>query len=657
MPSSLSLRALAIALSLGALAGSASAAPQFAHVFGDHAVLQRSAPIHVWGTAKAGDAVTVSLSTGETFTATADASGKWMGELPPVHAGGPFTLSAAASDGTTTLKDIMIGDVFLCSGQSNMEFPERLATGAWGDVGNAANNGLRFIIVPKDSEPAPLADMKLPAEWKVVGPDTIGDASAVCYHMAQAIQKQQNVAIGMIDSYWGGTTIQSWISDGSLRTNAKYTTGLDAVALLAKDPTKAYAAQSQSEEAWWDAHDASNKANRMFLDPAYHDKKDKKDKAWLSLTADKGWKDAGVDALKDFDGVAWMRTTVTLTADQAAKANELLLGPIDTYDTTWVNGTWVGSSSMSWLWRDYTVPAGTFKAGDNTIMLRVMGGGGLTGQPANRVIKLSDGQVVPLPLQWKIKPGLRVKGLSIPPAPWAIPTSLTTLYNGMIAPLEPYTLKGAAWYQGEANAEAASEYAGLLTTMFADWRQKFDNPTLPFLVVQLSSYGSTMTKPGQSNWAELRESQRRAVNADPHAGMAVSLDFGDRSDIHPTQKTVIGNRLARAAQAVVYGQDVTPGGPDVGSVTRSGNDIVVHFRNTNGGLQTYSSNDAIGFEVCTAPNVCDYAYGTVQGDNVVLMGANKPEIKIVRYAWADAPYINLYSKDDLPAIPFTADLP
>ncbi len=658
--------ALSLTLMMAALPVAASAAaPQFAHVFTDHAVLQRSAPIHVWGTASPNAAVTVALNTGETFTATADATGKWAGDLPPVHAGGPFTLAASDSEGTTTLNDILIGDVFLCSGQSNMQFPEKLATGAWGDVGNSANPNLRFIVIPQDSEPAPLADLKQPADWKVVGPDTVGDASAVCYHMALAIQKEQNVPIGMIDSYWGGTTIQSWISDASLRTLAKYGPGLDAVALLAQDPAKATAAESQSEEAWWDAHDPSNAANRAYIDPAYQDtgtgkKKSRKSKdnggAWTTLTADRGWKDSGIPALKDFDGVVWMRATVTLTADQAAKANELLLGPIDTYDTTWVNGAWIGSSAMSWLWRDYTVPAGVFRAGDNVITLRVLGGGGLTGQPANRMIKTSDGQAIPLPTVWKVKAGMRATGLSLPPAPWAIPTSLTTLYNGMIAPLTPYTLRAAAWYQGEANADSAAEYTTLLPTLFADWRQKFNNPTLPFLVAQLSSYGSVATQPGQSNWAELREAQRRAVDADPHAGLAVSLDVGDRYDIHPTDKTTVGQRLARAAQAVVYGEDVAPGGPEAASVTRQGNDLVVHFRNADDGLLTYSSYDAIGFEICTAPNVCQYAYGQVQGNNVVLTGVNRPDVKTVRYAWADAPYVNLYSKDDLPVVPFMMDV-
>ncbi|MEI9904820.1 MAG: hypothetical protein WDN06_13265 [Asticcacaulis sp.] len=352
-----------------------------------------------------------------------------------------------------------------------------------------------------------------------------------------------------------------------------------------------------------------------------------------------------------------MRTTVTLTADQAAKANELLLGPIDTYDTAWVNGTWVGSSGMSWLWRDYTVPAGVFKAGANVIT------------PARPGRRRPDRPARQPPDQDQRRPGHPPSGRvedqarharhRPQPAAGAVghPTSLTTLYNGMIAPVAPYTLKAAAWYQGRSQC-------------------RFPRPNMPVCWGRCSATGGRSsttrpcpssssnwpptarqrTRPGQSNWAELRESQRRAVDADPHAGLAVSIDFSDRSDIHPTQKTIIGNRLAKAAQAVVYGQDVPPGGPEVGSVTRQGNDIVVHFKYAASGLQTYSSYDAISFEVCTAPNVCQYAYGQVKGSDVILTGVNKPEIKTVRYAWADAPYVNLYSMDDLPAVPFTMDV-
>jgi sialate O-acetylesterase len=223
----------------------------------------------------------------------------------------------------------------------------------------------------------------------------------------------------------------------------------------------------------------------------------------------------------------------------------------------------------------------------------------------------------------------------------------------MIAPLSGYRVKLAAWYQGEANTGEAGEYQALLTLLMKDWRKSFDDPQMPFFVAQLSAFGDVATKPVQSGWAELREAQRLAVNADPRAGLAVTVDFGDRTDIHPTQKVVVGQRLARNARAVAYGENVSNGGPDAVSATRSGNDLVVTFRNTNGGLRTYSSDTAIGFEACK-DGACRYVTASPKGDTIVLSGA--ADATSVRYAWADSPFVNLYSADDLPAGPFQLDV-
>jgi sialate O-acetylesterase len=335
------------------------------------------------------------------------------------------------------------------------------------------------------------------------------------------------------------------------------------------------------------------------------------------------------------------------------------LGPVDTYDTTWVNGVRVGGASTSWMWRDYPVPSGVFKPGRNVIAVRVLSGGqggGLSG--SKRSIGLADGQSIPLPDAWKIQRGSALKGLSVPPAPWDVPTSLTTLYNGMIAPLVGYKFKLAAWYQGESNAGAAQEYRTLLPLLMRDWRQRFGQPALPFFVAQLTSYGSPAKTPGQSGWAELRDAQAAAVAQDPHAGLAVTIDVGDRFDIHPTQKTLVGERLARAARAVAYGEKTAPGSPTAVSAQRNGNDIVVTFRDTGAGLVTYSSDRAIGFEVC-AGTVCRYAEARVAdkaGDKVVLPGAGTADVTRVRYAWADAPFVNLFGGDDLPAAPFQLDV-
>jgi sialate O-acetylesterase len=225
----------------------------------------------------------------------------------------------------------------------------------------------------------------------------------------------------------------------------------------------------------------------------------------------------------------------------------------------------------------------------------------------------------------------------------------------MIAPLVGYKFKLAAWYQGESNVVAAQEYRTLLPLLMRDWRQRFGQPALPFFVVQLTAYGAPATIPGQSGWAELRDAQATTVAHDPHAGLAVTIDVGDRFDIHPTQKTLVGERLARAARAVAYGEKIAPGSPTAVSAQRKGSDVVVTFKDTGGGLVTYSSDRALAFEVC-AGTTCRYAEARVAGDTVVLPGAGTQDVTRVRYAWADVPFVNLYGADDLPAAPFRLDV-
>lgn len=647
---SISLTVLLTALPLGAAAQ--TTAPHFAGIFGDHAVLQRDQPVTVWGTAPAGDALTVTLGN-KSAAVTADAAGKWRAQLPPSPAGGPYDLTLSDAAGQTRLSDIMIGDVFLCGGQSNMEYALKYATNSWGMTGIAPDNNLRFITVARNSAPAPLDDLATPAAWQTVGPAT-GDVSAVCYHMSKAIEKDQGVTVGMIDSFWGGTLIQAWISDSGLRTVKTYDKNLDALKAYAADPAGVRAAWDKSSRDSWQESEPDAAAKVNWLKPDFNDSD------WKSMTPSAPWEQAGDPALASFDGIVWYRQTVTLTKAQAAAAKTISLGPVDDDDITWINGVMVGNTFGWDTPRNYTVPAGTLKAGKNVIVVRALdtgGGGGLYGKPEDRKLAFADGTSLTLPAEWKYRiSGPVVPGTTVMGPPWSSPTGITNLYNAMIAPIAPYTLKGVAWYQGEANAGSAAEYRKLLPTMMADWRRAFGEPDLPFLVVQLANFGPVAITPGASSWAELRQSQRDSVNADPHAGLAVTVDIGDRTDIHPTQKTVVGQRLARAAQRVVYGENVSAGGPDATSVTRSGNDLIVTFRNTQGKLLTYSSAEAIGFEVCSAPNICRYAMATVAGDKIVLPGANTTDAKSVRYAWADSPYVNLYSADDLPAVPFEMDI-
>lgn len=489
-------------------------APRFAGIFGNHAVLQRDRPIRVWGTARPGEKLVVSLAD-RTITIAADDKGMWHTELPAMRAGGPYRLAVATDAGAltdganeTALNDILIGDVYLCSGQSNMEFKVKWSTSAWGGEWMPANDNIRFVTIDQDRQALPLHDLKTPADWKVAGPKVTADASAVCYYMAETIQADQKIPIGMITSAWGGTPAQAWISANGLRRLHSYDADLDDLALWVTSPGEA-------------------KRRR---------------------------------------------------ADRLGRAES-------------------------------------------------------TGTPQKPEFQKYE--------------------------PWETPNGVSVLYNAMIGPLAPFHIKAVAWYQGETDVGQPLEYARLLPALMRDWREAFQQPDLPFLIVQLANYGPIATQPGKSSWAELREVQRRVVDADARAALTVSIDFGDRSDIHPAQKTIIGQRLARNARAAVYGEATEPGGPEAVSVTRSGANLVIAFKNTamdNGGkLLTYSSDMAIGFEVCTA-DACKYAKAVIDNDKVVLKGANSPRATRVRYAWADSPFVNLYNGDDLPAVPFELDI-
>ncbi|KQM88690.1 hypothetical protein ASE67_02845 [Sphingomonas sp. Leaf23] len=641
----------AVGLTAALLAGSAPAlaqatAPSFANIFADHAVLQRDRPITVWGTAAPGETVTVRLAE-RSVTAVAGRDGKWRAVLPAMKAGGPYTLSVGGAAGTPAqqLSDVLVGDVFLCGGQSNMEFQIRHATGL--EVVPSSNDAqLRFVTIPDTSVPAPAADLPARSEWKAVSPETVGDASAVCYFMARSLRSTEQVPMGFIASEWGGTRIESWISAPSLGKLPGFADRLATVATFGSNPAAAVAGEGARREKLWETIDPAARKERPFRDAAFDDR------SWATLPADDGQLPAADRA--GLEGVVWLRTTVDLTAEQAAAAQRIQLGPIGKFDETYINGRYVGGGSVDWVWRNYGVSGGTLRAGRNVIAIRVVGANGRMAftNTANRMIGLKDGGTVALNGPWHYRIGSPIRDAQVAPAPWEVPNSLTTLYNGMIAPLSGYGLKLAAWYQGESNAGEAGAYRGLLTTLMADWRRTFGQSDLPFFVVQLTAFGKPQTVPTDSGWAALRQAQAEAVAADANAGLAVTLDVGDRFDIHPAQKKVVGERLARLARVIAYRQPGLRSGPEATEAMRQGSDIVVRFRNVSGGLQRYGGASAIGFERC-AGTTCSFVDGTVQGDAVVLPGANRPEVTTIRYAWSDAPFVNLFDGADLPAAPFT----
>jgi sialate O-acetylesterase len=366
------------------------------------------------------------------------------------------------------------------------------------------------------------------------------------------------------------------------------------------------------------------------------------------------WEGSEVAAFANFDGIAWFRTTVELTPAQAAQAATLTLGPVDDIDNTWMNGVQLGGSEGWDVPRVYALAPGALKAGTNSIAVGVLdggGGGGLWGPPQKRALTFADGSVLPLAERWRYKIAAPlIETGAAPHAPWSDATGTTLLYNGMIAPIAPYRLRGALWYQGESNISEPAEYGRLLAGLMADWRNAFAEPNLPFLIVQLPNFGTAVTGPAESSWANLREAQRSAVAADRSAALTVSIDIGDRFDIHPTQKQELGRRLSLNARRLIYGENIVASGPVPLSVTVAKAHVVIAFANTP--LMVDGGRRPASFQICDAKTRCEYADASIKKERVVLDVPKGLKPVRVRFCWADSPVCNLYNPDGLPAVPF-----
>lgn len=626
----------ALPILLAALAASPASAQSLLNgLFSDHAVVQRDRPLPVFGTAKPGETVTAAFA-GQTLTAKADANGAWRVDFPATPAGGPYQITASAASGSAKASDILVGDVWLCSGQSNMEMQVSASGDAWNQINNGApNDTIRMVTVEKADGRAPAADFKKPPVWKPTNKETVGAFSAACFYFARELQKARKVPLGLVHASWGGSGIEAWMTPTALRKVGGYDDAIQTLELSLKDPAAANRRWGETIKGWWTAKHPGATATAPWTGGG----------SWTQAPDGLGvWERWGVPALADFNGVVWFKAEVDLTAAQAKQASTLTVGQIDEMDTTYVNGLGVGATSGSWLDRSYPLAAGTLKAGKNLIVVSAYdtyANGGMYGDPAKRALTLADGTKLPL-AAWTYQIEPRV-GPDQPRAPWDTLAGVSTLYNGMLAPMGPYAYAGVAWYQGETNVGRDQTYAPLLNAFMAERRQG-QTADIPFLVVQLANYGAFAEQPGTFATAALRDAQRRAVVADKRAGLAVTHDIGNPLDIHPGEKQEVGRRLALAARRL-YGEAVTTG-PEVVSAKRVGDTVVVTFAQVGGRLVARGSDKVIGFELCDA--TCRWADGKIDGNTVVLSGAGSK----VRFAWADSPTFNLFDASGLPAGPF-----
>ncbi len=637
--------------------------PLLSAVFADHAVLQRDRPIPVWGWASAGEPVTVSLArAGSTqlaaaaapsITVNAGSDGRWIAHLPPPPVGGPYVLTVAAGGQAQAIHDVLVGDVWLCSGQSNMELQVDRTLNWREEVADSTNDRIRMATVLQTVSPAPQELPAAPLEWQVAGPATAANFSAACWYFARELQKSVPVPLGLINASRGSTNIQTWMDEQSLRATSFYDAKLDVLRLYAANPDGAQARWGAIYEQWWRGLSGERAGTEPWRADHFAPS------AWHTAPLALGyWEKWGVPELAAFDGLVWYRTTVRLDARQAAQSATLLIGPVDEVDQTWVNGRAVGNASGPDLPRAYPLAPGVLHPGENVIVVAALdtyGYGGIHGPAEGRALRLADGTSVPLNSPWYYRIGTRNVS-SVPRAPWEPVAGLTMVHNAMISPLVPYGLRGVLWYQGESNTGEAQRYETLLTGLMADWRREFEAP-LTFLVVQLANYGPPATTPAESGWGELREAQRQAVAHDGNAGLAVAVDIGDRYDIHPPNKQEVGRRLARAARHVAYGESIAPSGPVPAAARLEGIRVVVGFRDVDQGLVAYGANGPTGFQLCgTESSSCRFVEATLAQDQVVLEVPQGLKPSRVRYCWADNPVCTLYDGAGLPAGPFELSL-
>ena len=636
---------------------------QLASVFGDHMVLQREIPIPVWGTAAVGEAVTVTLA-GQQARTVADARGQWMLQLPAMPAGGPFEMTVSGAS-TLSLRDVMIGEVWVCSGQSNMEMAVQSVNDAEGEIERAAYPDIRLFTVPKHTAFTPETAVSDPHAWELCAPNTVPAFSAVGYFFGRELYQRLGVPIGLINTSWGGTVAETWTSrEGLLAEPSLHPLleNLDNTLPNLEQMTAAYEAEKRQWELSPMRQDPGNSGwAQGWADPAT----DTTD--WDEMPLPGAWQERGMI----FSGVFWFRREVEIPAAWAGKDLTLSIGACDKSDVTYFNNVEMGGLSIderSDAWcipRTYTIPAALVQSGKNTIAVRVFSNiyhGGMTGPASQMHIGPVDASGAPISLvgPWRYQIEYNFGLVTPPPITAPAPPGMdnpnwaTLLYNGMIAPLIPYAIRGAIWYQGESNADRGEQYRTLFPAMITDWRKRFAVGDFPFLFVQLANFMEPPTEPTDCQWAELREAQTMTLDL-ANTGMAVIIDIGEAVDIHPRNKQDVGYRLALNALANTYGMaDLPYSGPLYTRMEVEGNAIRLFFDHTNGGLQCRGER-LEAFAIAGEDRAFVWADAVIDGDTVLVSSPHVSAPVAARYGWANNPPCNLYNGANLPASPFRTD--
>jgi len=616
------------------------------HIFGDHMVLQQNQPVRVWGWAKSGEKVVVILND-QKVTTSASRDGNWSVSLKAQKAGGPYVLTVEGRN-QIVIKDVMIGEVWLCSGQSNMAFQLQSSLFAKDEIAKSDNPGIRQFTVPNRMSASPAKDLD-GGNWQVSSPETSGDFSAVAYYYAKKLSADLHITVGIINASWGGTFIESWMSYQTLHALADYSQYHE----LAQDELDRWFVGT--EKKYDQIFHSLEIANRDSIeeDSIAWRKPEFDDSKWLSAQLPQKF---DYELLPRFDGVVWFRREINIPEEVAKKGITIHLGRIDDYDITYLNGEKVGSTMGVYALREYEVQAEKLKAGKNMIAIRVLDywerGGFL--DPATEFRISSGSWEQSLAGEWKMTIGklsfMWIRTPNVHP---------NLLFNAMLSPIRQYSFKGAIWYQGENNVLFASQYREVLPELIKDWRKNFANGDFPFYLVQLPNLNSinSNSQTGGSDWADLRESQVSALKL-PNTGMVVTIDLGDSTNVHPKDKSEVARRLALMAEKNTYGLSLGEvESPMILESKIEGNKVELRFSNIGSGLIARNKYGYLkGFELAGADQKFHYAKAVIEGERVIVCSVEVPIPVAVRYAWSSNPSdANLYNTQGFPLVPFRTD--
>jgi sialate O-acetylesterase len=611
-------------------------------------VLQRDTELNIWGWADPGEQVQVRFLGKSYRTKTGD-NGKWSVGLPPMDPGGPFTMEINGSN-QIVLRDILVGDVWVCAGQSNMVHYMALHSERYaGDIAGAKYPEIRQYLIPTTTHlEGPKEDLS-PGSWKSANPEDVERFSVVAYFFALKLHEKYHIPIGIINASVGGTPIEAWTSEKGLNEFP----GMVRTILQNKDTsyvnsTNRAAMADQRESSRNRGQDKGLTGPLTWYDPAYVPLN------WKNITIPGYWEDQGV---RNLDGVVWYRREIEVPSSMTGVPAKIALGRIVDADEVYINGVPVGRTTYQYPQRRYSLPPDLLRPGKNLMVVKVTNSFGKGGFVPDKPYFLCTAEdSIDLKGDWKYKVGevfvregrFRM-GISAQNQP-------TALFNGMIAPLTNFAVKGFVWYQGESNASRAMEYKNLLPALIGDWRNQWAEDELPFLYVQLPNYMEVNYSPEESDWALLREAQSEALEI-PHTGMAVAIDLGEWNDIHPDRKKPVGERLALAAQSLAYGdREVVYSGPVYKSSTIDGNRVIISFDHVGGGLITGNGEELNHFAIAGRDKKFRWGHAVIENDRVVVWNEDIPDPAYVRYGWADNPdFANLCNQEGLPASPFRTD--